>query len=170
MAKTTIRTYEDVTIVTAFDYNDNMEAVLDDRDNNNPSCYLVGIKYYIRLYLGHLTPLISMRINSGSIRTFGANYQESISGEKVTFSGSRTVSSSRMISDSFVYSKEGIVYEREDHSEYTDALSHTIDSKTIRAKTEIFGIYEINYTSLYRLFEFVVNSRGNILISFRAGE
>jgi len=170
MTTTTINTYEDVTIVTAFDYNNPIEAILDDRDNDNPSCYLTGVDYYVRLYLGHLTPFISARINSGSLVLLDTDYQESISEEKITFDGSRTVSSAKMVSDGFTYSKQGTVYKRADHSEYPGALSHTKDSKVIRATTEIFGIYEINYTSFYRLFRFRVNSKGNIIISFIAGE
>ena len=170
MGTTTIKTYEDVTIVTAFDYNDNMEAEIVDSDNNNPSCYLAGIDYYIRLYLGYLTPLLSAKINSGSISLLPGLNQESISGERITFTGIKTISAARMISSGFTYSKRGLVFKRSDHAEYTKALSYTIDSKTIRAETQIFGIYEINYTSLYRLYKFRVNSSGDIIISFRAGE
>jgi len=163
---TETKAYHDVTIALSYDEDSIMEASIVDEDNNDPSCYIPGIDYYVRLYRSNPDLSIVARANFGSIVLDTAEVIEAISpNEIITFGGDDAGSVEKMIFGNFQYSFDGLVF-NEDMEECIPIISYTEGSKAIRTNRKIFGIASISYYTKYILFKFRLSRTGNLILSF----
>jgi len=140
-----------------------LEWALEDTDNDDPECYLIGTSHLVRLYESPET-LSVQTFNSNGTVNYIEDITESITDEYIVFSGEQTSDLSKVMHSDFAYTLIGNAYGI--NGEVLSSLTFTIQkgTKQILASVPCYAIIKVNYTSIYSSYKFSGDSEGKLLL------
>ena len=136
---------------------------LEDDDNDNPNCYLIGTSYLIRLY-EHPGDLDVLAFNTNGAISYLEDITEEIEDEYIIFSGSQTQNLSKPAYSNFSFSLIGSAYGVD--GTILDSINFTItlETKQIMANVPCYAVIRVNYSTQYSSYRFTGASEGKLLL------
>ena len=140
-----------------------LEWVLEDEDNNDPECYLIGTSYLVRLYESPET-LIVQAFNSNGTVDYIEDITEDIEDEYVVFGGEQTQNLSKIMHSGFSSVLIGNAYGV--NGSILPSITFTIQKGTMQIMDCVpcYAIIKVSYVSQYSSYKFSGSSEGKLLL------
>jgi len=145
------------------DDNCSLDWQLKSDDNNDPSCYLVGTPYKIRLYKVPQT-LNEIVFNTNGSINFDEIIEKSVENEYIIFSGEQAQELNFPFISDFSYTLIGNAYSEDGAILPTITFSVFPGRKRILASIPCFAVLKSNYTTQYSYHSFIGASVGETLL------
>jgi len=141
-----------------------LQWVLEDEDNDDPECYLIGAPHLIRLYESPET-LTVQTFNSNGTINYIEDVTEDITDEYIVFSGKQTSDLDKVMHSDFSSVLIGNAYGV--NGEVLSSVTFTIQkgTKQILASIPCYAIIKVSYTSQYSKYKFTASSEGKLLLA-----
>jgi hypothetical protein len=147
-----------------------LNAEIESIDNDGETTYIPNIKYYLRLYKSGNITVVSDFSNFGSVGLTTSGLTASIpedgeDDEYLIFNGSNSSNLNKAYRSNFAYTKIGRAYDK-NGTEVNPTLAPTVGFTEVLANQEIYGVFQVTYTTSYDLYYFQSDRVGQMLIFF----
>ena len=140
-----------------------LEWVLEDEDNDDPECYLIGTSYLIRLYESPETLIVQAFNSNGSVN-YIEDITEDIEDEYIVFGGEQTQNLSKVMHSDFSYTLIGNIYGVNGVVLPSVTFTIQIGTKQIMASVPCYAVIKVSYVSQYSSYKFSGSSEGKLLL------
>jgi len=146
------------------DQSCNLSWKIEDEDNNNPECFLVGTTYIARLFKSPDSLSIIARNTNGNIEATGNFETEIIEDEYITFQGSSEASIKFPNCGSFSYEMIGDAYDLDGNIIPSITIEGSIGGMKLFASEKCFFVIKANYKTKYYTYKFTGMEEGTLLL------
>ena len=143
--------------------NCELDWAIEEEDNGNPDCYLVGTAYFARLYESPLGMNVETYNSNGTIYYVSEQNPE-IPEEYIIFDNSDNADFKIPYWSDFTYEQIGTAFDYNGDRLQTLKINIAKGSSKIKASEKCFAIFRVSYTGVYSRYRFTGKSEDKLFL------